>query len=178
MQYVLSLRPSSHSESYTLLAVFDSREKAAKTTRAMRKYRARCRNNKVLITIANVIQEDIDGIHEIIDKTDAVIEEPTDGYQELIITITLPPKISISAMPLIVDGETAKIVEQLYKSCPPPTRKDAKTYTRLKFNYAGPVIFYQPPKKIARKFHECGEFIFDDLPWLKAGEHFKVRGLI
>jgi hypothetical protein len=132
----------------------------------------------VLITSTNAIREEVAEIHEIIDKTDAIIEEPPNGYQELIIIITLPPKISILAMPLIVGGETAKIIEQLYKLCPPPTRKDTKTYTRLKFNYAGPVIFYQSPKTIANKFHECGEFIFDDLPWLKAGENFKVRGLI
>jgi hypothetical protein len=88
----------------------------------------------------------LDWLKDLIAKKGPLKIEVYDAYQELTITVQCPRGLSVKTTPLILDAETAELLNRLYPLC--KTKKIRNETIILK--YAGERIFGD------------GEFIFTD----------------
>jgi len=175
----IHLRPSSHSEDGTVIASFDRRDQAKlcaeKLARKLECASCSSFNRKVKVKCGDCDYGTLDVAMKLLKGYGAKRIEEVGSYQELTIQVTLPPRITIAATPLVLDQNTAELLQNLYEACPAPTRKETETKTVLTFKYKGPTIYLNFMfKRVEAPF---GELWFKHNP-KPVPKNFKIAGLI
>lgn len=158
--YAFKFRPSSHSENYTIIAAYPSKQQAAKAQKAVEQLledMAKKPNNyKVdwspdeaeLLTWDDTVSfrvytagylENVEVILQEKAKP-STIKYHTD-YQELTISVKLPKNLTLQTASLVLDREQAKAIEWLtnHVGSPKITQdKDSETYV---WDYAGDELY-------------------------------------
>ena len=142
---IIKFRPSSHSEDGTIVATFEKREVAKKALEKLDQVLqcASCSvfKKKVKVKCGDCEYGTLDRATHILVRFGAKSVEEVGSYQELTITVTLPPKVTIETSPLVLDKNTASIIKELVAICPRPKQKMTEKETVYTFKYSGPSIF-------------------------------------
>jgi len=138
----IKFRPSSHSEDGTVVATFNDETEARHAAKKLGNYarhkrvgcmvRVHCHggNHGTLRKASNIFYR----------AGAKTVEHFDDNYQELTIEITLPKGATLETFIFLADADTANIIRQLTKTCPPPKQTLGKT-TKITFNYKGKQIY-------------------------------------
>jgi hypothetical protein len=140
MQLKMRLRPSSHSDDYTLIYSFPTHEAAEKGAEAVG---AKADGNRVIYHLwieceKGEVVKDAQRIKLEIGATNCKVYH---DYQNLEIVATLPKGASNDVQPLILTNEQVRIITLLKRLCPPPKTKNLETTTQLTFRYEGDEIY-------------------------------------
>lgn len=98
-----------------------------------------------------------------------------EGYQELIIEVTLPRGITKETVALVCDTNTAIIIQKLEKLCGKPEEVLTRRSKKLVFKYAGEADIFSRASK--RGWPRQNEFWLDEKTFYPS-KAFKVRGLV
>lgn len=139
------LRPSSHSEDGTIVAIFDSGDQAESCAKRLARVlkRASCSafGNKVKVECLNCEHGTLCRAKRILKRGGAKRIKEVDSYQELVISVVLPRGMTVATAPLVLDRDVADILRFLYLKCPPPSREEREDCVILTFVYAGEAIY-------------------------------------
>jgi hypothetical protein len=175
----IRLRPSSHSEDGTVIAYFDREDQAKlsakKLARELESVSCSYFGRKVKVLCCDSEYGALDDARGLLSSYGANDVEEVDSYQELTIQVTLPLRITSAAIPLVLDQNTAELLQNLYDACPEPTREETKTKTVLTFRYKGPTIYMKFAFRKAGKPSEELWFNNDPRP---VPPNFKITGLV
>jgi len=138
----IKFRPSSHSEDGTIVATFSNEERAKEVAKRLKRYGARRLDCRVGVSCSDAEYGTLDRVNNIFNECDAEDMEQYDLYQEFIIEVTLPIGVPFSAVPLIVDRETAEIIAKLTRWLGKPEEKLTRRSKKLIYRYEGEEYVY------------------------------------
>ena len=160
MTIKICLRPSSHSEDYTLVAEYASEEAAAKTVKALKRVRNMATKDEIdvdwngedaQITRKGKTVKFIVNTGGSINEAKAAMHIQTPkgfgaytNYQELTITVKVPKGIArnVGIVPLVMNPEEANAILCLISSCgEPEVTRCGKKHEILTWNYRGERIY-------------------------------------
>jgi alpha-L-fucosidase len=169
----IKFRPSSHSEDGTIIATFSNEKRAKEVVKRLKRYGARQLGCRVGVSCSDAEYGTIERVDEVFSEYDAEDVEQYDMYQELIIEVTLPIGVPLSAVPLVVDRETAEIIVKLTKWLGKPEEKLTRQSKKLIYRYEGEKYVYA---KYGVNFEPFGVLYINGKRTLLT-KAVKVRGL-
>ncbi|MCW4008536.1 MAG: hypothetical protein NWF09_07620 [Candidatus Bathyarchaeota archaeon] len=153
------LRPSSHSDDYTIIAKYKNKKEAIKVKEALKKLLRDMEENDEKYDIdwcvydALMQVKDCNVIFTIntcgcLDDVEAVMKAANPSslniytdYQHIIISVYAPKHVTLSALPLILSLSEAKIIGLLAKICGNPKIRETKNRTVFSWEYMGNAIY-------------------------------------
>jgi hypothetical protein len=158
--FYLKFRPSSHSDDGTIVATFETSEMAKWVAAILD---AGCLGEKVFLVVYHEVEGSIDALENQLERMGAKKVANYDRYQELIITVQLPPGISDDSLPIIVDRRIVDLVKKLRKLGATQKTRSTHGTQETKFWYSGKTIF------------EDDQFSFQDGTTITKLENVKVN---
>jgi hypothetical protein len=136
---LIRFRPSSHSDDGTIVATFKTEAKAKEAAECIDTFQLRRDKNKVVLVFCNEPPGSIDWYTKSLNSHGAVQTKYYMRYEELVIRVFLPLGVTRAMVPLIVNVETFKILQELRQRCPKQNIKEIKTEGGLvlRFKYEG-----------------------------------------
>jgi len=170
----IKFRPSSHSEDGTIVAVFDDKKTARSIAGKIRHLGGTLWENKLMVSGCSLNYGTLREAEAIFLDAGAKSISKPERHQELIICVYLPTGITDDAIPLVLDSNTAKLLQELMKICDKPQRKVKGKTTILTFNYCADCKIYYPFKQPR---HPYGLFRLAQQNF-SVTKAFKIKGLI
>ena len=170
----IKFRPSSHSEDGTIVAVFEDKEVARSVANKIRRLGGTLWENKLMVSGSSLNYGTLREAEAIFQEAGAKSISKPKHHQELIIRVCLPTGITEDAIPLVLDSNTLKLLQELTKACGKPQREVRGKTTVLTFHYCADRKIYYPFKHPDNPY---GVFRLSqqNFPVTKT---FKIKGLI
>ena len=159
MNLCLKFRPSSHSDTATVVATFEN-SKVAKRAAALG---AKCSGKQAFSQVYHAVEGTIDSLEDRFKQMGATAVAAYACYQELTITVQLPSGTSDETLPLIADWRVVELVRRLRSLHVPRRTRIRDDVQKTYFRYSGGMIF------------ENGRFRFADGTTLPQPENVKVK---
>jgi hypothetical protein len=145
VKIITHIRPSSHSESYTIVATFETNKRTAKVAKNRRFRHESCATDgkRLFLFLGNVYSDEVDNMTCDLERYYHPKKvEVYSEYQEIKIKITLPKGATVDTAPLLLTKDQMGIIINLIKLGKKPLKKDVNKKTEWTFRYAGEKIYY------------------------------------
>jgi hypothetical protein len=144
LKIAVKLRPSGHSDDFTVVAEFREPKEARRQKNLLKKdaVEGKVHGSKFITGLWCSYRQDAEAVASTLTKHGASSAQIYSSYQELTVSFSLPKGAGDKVIPLILTNDEVAIYRRLIKICGKPKAKHCKNGERRVFKYEGERIFF------------------------------------